>query len=120
MANRPRSKARPRDRRGKRLSLEREEQRQSLRARLIKWHDRRYKIITEGDQGEEEPDDWDPPTDPETAWTLWTLLRSIEWKHLPSEGGLLDQDEQLMSDIATIEWLSGLIEPMIKARYGLE
>lgn len=33
---------------------------------------------------------------------MFTWLEAIEWKHLPNEGGLLDQDECLMRDIFTI------------------
>lgn len=66
---------------------------------------------------QEEPEDWDPPINLETAWSVWTLLRSTGWKHLPNDGGLLQQDELLMRDVAIIEWLSSMVEPFVKENY---
>jgi hypothetical protein len=51
---------------------------------------------------------------PETAWIVWTLLESTEWKHLPALGGLLDQDEALMIDIGTLSSVSAAVEQMLK------
>jgi hypothetical protein len=48
------------------------------------------------------------------------LLKATGWKHLLVEGGLLQQPEALMEDVATIEWLSGIIEPMIAETYSPE
>ena len=84
-----------------------------MRSRLTRWH-LKAKEAKEPDR--EEPGDWEPPLDIESAWAAWTLLTSTGWKHLLAEGGLLDQPEQLFQDVATIEWLSGLIEPMIGDR----
>lgn len=42
--------------------------------------------------------------DPDLAWRAYTLLESIEWRALPVAGGLLEQPEALMDDIATISW----------------
>lgn len=69
----------------------------------------------QGERGEE-PETWDPPIDLERAWSVWTLLSSTGWKHLPEAGGLLDQDELLMNDISIIEWLAGLIEPVVRSQ----
>lgn len=33
---------------------------------------------------------------------MYTWLEAIEWRHLPNEGGLLDQDELLMGNVFTI------------------
>jgi hypothetical protein len=51
----------------------------------------------------------------ETAWRVWTFLDSIEWKHLPDPGGILDQDEHLMTDIATLARMSSLVREELKA-----
>lgn len=64
----------------------------------------------------EEPEQWEPPLDLETAWSVWTLLKSMGWEFLPKEGGVLDQPEQLMQDVAKVEWLSSIIEPIVRDR----
>ena len=33
---------------------------------------------------------------------MFTWMEATEWKHLPSQGGLLDQDEVLMENIMRI------------------
>lgn len=78
----------------------------------MKWHTARSKA-REGDR--EEPDDWDPPVDLEHSWKVWTLLESTGWRHLPVEGGLLDQPELLLEDLAVISWLSSIVEEQIGA-----
>ncbi len=35
---------------------------------------------------------------------MWRWLKSIDWSHLPHEGGLMDQEEGLMEDILTLQW----------------
>jgi len=50
----------------------------------------------------EDDDDWTIHGDIEIAKRMFSWLQAIEWRHLPNEGGLLDQDECLMSDIFTL------------------
>ena len=38
------------------------------------------------------------------------LLESTGWKHLPYSGGLLDQPDRLMENVATIAWLSNILD----------
>jgi hypothetical protein len=78
-----------------------------LRVRLLRWHQRRRKDPVD-------LDDWTPPRDLEKAWTVWTLLESTGWRHLPMPGGLLDQPDALMSDVAIIAWLSAIVEKHVK------
>lgn len=35
---------------------------------------------------------------------MWSQMKAIDWAHLPNAGGLLDQDELLMTNIFTIQW----------------
>ena len=70
---------------------------------MLRWHQRRRK-------GPEDLDDWEPPGDLERAWAAWTLLESTGWRHLLMPGGLLDQPEALMGDVAIIAWLSSIVE----------
>ena len=65
----------------------------------------------------EEPEDWSPPRDMDTAWAVWTLLESTGWRHLLVDGGLLDQPESLMEDVAVIAWLSGIVAPEIERQH---
>jgi len=44
---------------------------------------------------------------------MWRWLKSIEWAHLPHEGGLMDQEEGLMEDIFTLQW----VYETVKAQY---
>jgi hypothetical protein len=55
-------------------------------------------------------DDWEPPRDLERAWAVWSLLESTGWRFLMAPGGLLDQPEALMGDVAVIAWLSSIVE----------
>jgi hypothetical protein len=48
-----------------------------------------------------------PPTigsqaDFEQAWRCYVWLEAVQWRHLPDDGGLLDQDETLMENIFMI------------------
>ncbi len=52
--------------------------------------------------------------EPEAAWRVWTMLEATEWRHLPQAGGLLDQDEALMSDLAAIGARSSIVRQMIE------
>lgn len=61
-------------------------------------------------------DDWEPPTNLDAAWTAWALLESTGWRHLLDPGGLLDQPEELMSDVALIAWLSSVVEKWISTQ----
>lgn len=40
---------------------------------------------------------------------MWTMLEAMEWAHLPYGGGLMDQPEELMENVAIISWLAGII-----------
>lgn len=65
-------------------------------------------------QGErEEPEDWDPPNKLDLAWTVWVLLESTGWAHLPFQGGILEQPEAIMSDVSTIAWLASIIKDSV-------
>lgn len=77
-------------RRKKRLS-------DDLYKRLYRWHQ-------EQDSDNELPD-IALLGDPERAWRAFTLMEATGWRYLPEAGGLLDQDEALMSDILTIRGL---------------
>lgn len=44
-----------------------------------------------------------PPELYEPAYQMWSWLKSIDWAHLPSAGGLLDQDEGLMQAVMSIQ-----------------
>lgn len=59
-------------------------------------------------------EDWCPAA-PQTAWLLFTLMDSTEWKHLPDPGGLLDQDETLMADVALLSRMSALVYAQLEA-----
>lgn len=37
------------------------------------------------------------------------MLDALEWSHLPYSGGIMDQPEELMEDVAIISWLAGII-----------
>lgn len=78
-------------------------QRDELRIRLLRWHQRQRREP-------EDLDDWEPPRDLERAWVAWTLLESTGWRYLLTPGGLLDQPDALMSDVAIIAWLSSIVE----------
>jgi len=41
---------------------------------------------------------------PDLSWKIWVLLESMEWKHLPYPGGLLEQPDWLFKDLFTIAW----------------
>lgn len=46
---------------------------------------------------------------------MWTLLETLDWKFLPFPGGLLEQEEWLMDDLAVIAWRRGIIDELTKA-----
>lgn len=46
----------------------------------------------------------------ESSFAIWSMLDSLDWRYLPDPGGLLDQNEALMSDLATISYASQLVE----------
>jgi hypothetical protein len=75
----------------------------------VRWHIERDKALN--DNLDDDDLTWDLH-DPELAWRVWTLLEATEWKHLPSE--LLDQDEALMSDLASISARSGIVRQIIE------
>ena len=41
-------------------------------------------------------------------------MESFDWKFLPEPGGLLDQPEWLLDDLATIAWRKSVVEDMLK------
>lgn len=88
---------------------------------MLRWH---IKALEAAEDDREEPKEWEPPKDLNKAWSVWMLLSSTGWRHLLEEGGLLDQPESLMDDVAIVEWLSGIVEPLAKTghkrRRGLE
>lgn len=84
-------------------------QRDELRLRLIRWHEWRI----EAQRDPVDLDDWTSPRNLEAAWSAWTLLESTGWRHLLDPGGLLDQPEGLMCDVALIAWLSSVVEKWI-------
>ena len=53
---------------------------------------------------------------PELSWRIWCLVEAHGWEKLPFDGGLLDQPDWLMEDLATISWRKKIIEDMVKAR----
>lgn len=48
------------------------------------------------------PEDWTIHGDLQLAYTMQRQMEALEYQHLPNEGGLLDQDECLMTDIVEI------------------
>lgn len=46
-------------------------------------------------------EEWDL-NEPELSWKVWVMLETMEWKHLPYAGGILDQPEWLMEDLYTL------------------
>jgi hypothetical protein len=48
------------------------------------------------------------------AWQMFTWLEACDWQHLPCEGGLLDQPEALMDDLATISHRKSQLKEMLK------
>lgn len=42
----------------------------------------------------------------ELAYRTWAMLDATDWKHLPNSGGLLEQDEALMDDTFTVEFMA--------------
>lgn len=82
---------------------------------MIRWHTAKKEALK---GAREEPDDWDTPKDLEMAWGTWTLLEATGWRHLPFVGGLLDQPDVLMTDLATISWLSAIVEDILSGDGG--
>lgn len=41
--------------------------------------------------------------DQEEAWRFYVWCEALDWRHLPREGGLENQDEMLMSNIFAIK-----------------
>lgn len=40
--------------------------------------------------------------EPEQSLIMWQLCQSVEWAHLPKEGGWLDQDDVFLHDMMVI------------------
>jgi len=59
-------------------------------------------------------DDWEPPGEVEAAWMAWTLLESTGWRFPLTV--LLEQPDALMGDVATIAWLSSMVEVHMKGQ----
>lgn len=64
-------------------------------------------------------DDW-LPTNPKAARTLFMLMESTDWRHLPMDGGWLDQDECLMEDVALLSQMSQLVRSEVRGNAGNE
>lgn len=41
-------------------------------------------------------------------------MESFDWRFLPAQGGLLDQPDWLLEDLATIAWRKSVVEDMLK------
>ena len=63
------------------------------------------------------PDDetWDLHYPVDFVFKIWRLVESFEWKHLPDMVGLLDQEEALFDDLATIAWVSQMVEAHVES-----
>jgi len=42
------------------------------------------------------------------------MLENSGWRHLPRAGGLLDQEDALMSDLLIISWRKGIVKELMK------
>ena len=42
------------------------------------------------------------------------MMENSGWKHLPREGGLLDQEDALMADLLIISWRKGIVKELMK------
>ena len=49
------------------------------------------------------------------SWKIWNLLESLDWRFLPDTGGILDQPEWLLDDLATISWRQHRVKDMMDA-----
>lgn len=67
----------------------------------------------------EDSDDYDI-YDLDSAWLAWQWWNSSDGKTLPNGGGLLEQDEQLINDMMTIQWRKKLLELHHKANKAIE
>jgi hypothetical protein len=76
---------------------------------MIRWCKNKDRALR-GDYDDE--DTWDV-SDPESMFMLWLLMDALEWKHLPDEGGLLDQDESIMNDLSTMTFVSQKVKSML-------
>jgi len=47
------------------------------------------------------------------------MMENSGWKHLPREGGLLDQEDSLMEDLLIISWRKGIIKELMKRGPGV-
>lgn len=52
--------------------------------------------------------------DASLSWQVFCWMEALGWKFLPQEGGLLDQPEGLMDDLAQWVRLRGIVEWQIK------
>jgi len=52
---------------------------------------------------------------PNAAWLAYILMDSADWQHLPDGGGWFNQDELLMTDIATLTRMASYVEAQIEA-----
>jgi hypothetical protein len=51
---------------------------------------------------DDDDDGLDLRGDPETAWQVYRLMEAFDYAVLPHAGGLLDQEEGLMHDVAQL------------------
>jgi len=52
------------------------------------------------------------------SWQVFCWMEAMGWKFLPKEGGMLDQPEGLMEDLAQWVRLKGIVERQIKSPGG--
>jgi len=51
---------------------------------------------------------------PERSWSVWRMMENSGWRHLPREGGILDQEDSLMEDLLIISWRKGIVKELMK------
>jgi hypothetical protein len=83
--------------------------------RLYRWHE----ALVDAEKGYERQgidalfDDWHVQNE-HHAWMLYTLWETGDRKHLFDAGGYLDQDEGLLSDVATLAQMSALVRAEVR------
>ena len=58
--------------------------------------------------------DW-CPTHPRAAWLLYSMTDALDMKHLPGAGGLLEQDELVMEDVALLRRMGAFVRAQLEA-----
>jgi hypothetical protein len=52
--------------------------------------------------------------EPKLSWRIWTFMDATDWKHLPDQGGVLDQDEGIIEDVTLLSYMSSLVRDELK------